>query len=1288
MVMEVDMKRKRLYGGILGTLLAFFSLFTACEQPTALSSNASVSSVSVAGVRALSLGSPSMDWMQAVEDPGHVFIGRGSLSDALVEVQAASGAAVLLARARPNVQPDFVSNNIFSFESEDFLFVEAFSENLDTYTIYAIVVHSRNPGLLDLTLDGKSAMGGTTTEGRPIVSYGDLGTPAASPDAIPEENEGTISFDDAKSGTSLAVTLTPEVDSSYFRVTAAGPESAPVFTGPFAGAAGGVISGLSVTAVDGDYLYIEARGDGSYSDLSYYKMKMVARSNDRRLKTAKFVWYDGDTKVGEQTLGIGVMGTHSFSGGENYGNYDNGAEVVGGSGTSQAMPVNSSSIMTQYDDASGERPPANFRLTLELEGEDPDLQIDFDYTKNQRSQPQFVIPGVKNGGVGVGDYGKLIGFYWIAVEVTSPMGEKGWYKFGSRIGSENADIGSIKINGVALPELPGGNSSSADVSQGFVDYTLPANADMTAIRIEAAPLAGYYSVVSVVMAPDRYTDVTPVLFDMNEVESLDGATGINTTTLGLTPGQFVYIRVLAEISWLYGGSGFVSPTWNPARTDGYTAYKFYKVRILREGTNSDVEVSDITYKGASIGDLPAPITVSTSQNTTFTTDGKKNVITVTNTTTTWSADHAVYQTNDYDEAVFSATGSPGVRFAYGLASGPTAVIGTTDFTDSGRFGGLASNSYVVVRATSEDGLTVQYYRIHMLSPSGSDYAPAAIMINGENIDDIGEGNAGITGSTAVEYGLPNRAAFERVTVAVTPPNPYVNTEYALADAVNTNLDADSDNNGEIDVNYWTHTDGVFEYVNPAQYVYIRMISADRTATRYYKVRLMQTGASDDAALTDIRINGTSIGTVPAPNNAVTGTTAGLYQLTSLQNLNNLQVAVDASPGATVAYAAAVANNTNIGADGWGETTGIFGIFPNAQWLNIRVVSESGLTIRYYKVRLAAGNPEADIGDITINGASITGETPLPAANTAVTGTTSVVYHIPNAAALTNMTVAATGVSTGATVAYAGAEAANSNITAWTNTTGRFPSFTAGQWVYIRVISEDTVTTRYYKVRVAVGSDAAVITGITINSVAVSLPAPNTAVTGTTAETYTTSSLLNPLTAAVQGASTGATVTYAVAAAANTNTAAAAFTGTASITGFTSGQYLVIRVVSQDTITTNYYKVRVIHGNPNAALEGIRINNEYVIPLPPANNAANGVNAGSLEFPSDATLAPVTVNVGVSPGAAVAYASAAAANTNITGWTNTTGVFNTFTAGSYVAVRVISQDGQTTRYYKVRLTVTP
>jgi hypothetical protein len=1274
--MEGDMRRRLLLMETLGVLLVFFLFFTACQQPGSLSSEVNVSSVSIAGVEALSLGNPSMDWMQAAENPGHVFIGKASLEEAAVGIGAPPGSTVFLAQAKANVQPYFVPDTTFSFESEDFLFVEVFSENQDQYLIYAIVVHARNPGLLDLTLDGRSAMGGKTTEGRPIASFGDLGAPADSPAGITVESEGTIAFNDESAGTPIPVTLMPEVASATARITTASPGAAPLFSGPFVGADGGTISGLSVAAVDGNYIYIEVKGDGTYGALSYYKLKMTAKKNDRRLKTAKFVWYDGNTKLGEQSLGIGTMGTHSFSGGENYGNYDNGAEVVGGSGTSQAMPASSTSIMTLYDDAGGQRPPANFRLSLELEGEDSDLQFAFDYTKNQRSQPQFVIPGVD----GTGEFGKLIGFYWIAVEVTTPMGEKGWYKFGSRIGSESADIGSIKINDVALTPLPAGNKTAADVSAGYITYTVPANADMSNIKIEAVPPSGLYSTVSIVMAPEENTNIAYGLFDLNEESNLDRDTGINTTTLGINSGQFVYIRVLAEISWLYGGSGFVSATWNPARTeDGYTAYKFYKVRILRQGATSDINITGIKYKGTSIGTLPSPVTVSTSQNTSPSTDMKKNVITTTTTTTTWGTEHVQHLTDDYTDVSVSVDldpATPNVKFAYALAtSNVTTAIAAADFVDSGRFEGLESNNYIVIRATSEDGTNVQYYKIHVLSPSGSDYAPTDIKINGGSIGAVGAGNAAVTGATVVDYNLPTLASFDTVTVTVDKPSQYTAVAYALADANNTDIAADG----------WTNTTGIFENVSPAQYVYIRTIAADRTATRYYKVRLLLSGAQTGAELTEIRINGTSIGSVPAANTAVTGTNSVLWKVDTLQNLNNLQVSVAKSEGSSVAYAIAAANNTNV--TDWANTTGVFGIFQNAQYLYIRVVSESGLTINYYKVRIAAGNGSAAITDIRINGTSITGETALPAANTEVAGTTSVLYHAANAAALTNMAVTVEAAA-GASVAYAAAAANNTTDTSWTNTTGIFPAFTAAQWVYIRVISEDTITTRYYKVRVAVGSGEATITGITINGAAVTLPAPNTVVTGPTAAAYASSTLLNPVTAAVQGTAAGAVVTYAAAAAATTNTSAASFTGTPSFSGFTSGQYVVIRVVSQDTINTNYYKVGVIHGNPDAELEGIRINGNYVIPPPQSNAMVTGTNAGTLALAAGDFDSDVTVRVGVSPGASVAYGTAATDSANITNWGNTSGVFANFIAGQYVVVRVISQDGQTTLYYKVQLTAAP
>jgi len=865
------------------------------------------------------------------------------------------------------------------------------------------------------------------------------------------------------------------------------------------------------------------------------------------------------------------------------------------------------------------------------------------------------------------------------------MGEKGWYKFGSSIGSENTDLGSIKINGTVLPTLPDGNISASDATNGYVTLTVPANTNMDNLTVEVASPAGYYSRIAVAPALDEYTDVSSVLYNLNEDEFFNSNTGVNTTTLGLVSGQFIHIRLLAELSWFYGGSGFVGATWCPAREgDGYTAYKYYKVRVVKQGATSDIAISDIKYKGTSIGTLPEPIEVTATQSNGFSTDMKKNVIVATTTETIWSDVGTVYQTNDFTDIALTVTpdpATPNLRFAYAVsATNPSPnAIPAANFNTTGLFGSIDSNSYIVIRATSEDGTNVKYYKIHLLSPVGPACEPTAIKINGASIGAIGTGNAAVTGAEYVTYNMPNKGAFDEVTVTVDKPNSDVSVAYVLVGAndLTTNIEQGVGSDGTpIAVDPFTDTEGVFTLVSPAQYLYIRTISADRTRKLYYKVRLMLAGANTEATLTEIKINGASISSVPAANATVTGTTAGLHHVASLQNLNNMQVTVTASTGASVAYASSDANNTNM--QDWANTTGVFGIFLNANYLYIRVASEDGLTTQFYKVRIAAGSDNAALTGISISGTSI-GAVPEP--NTAVTGTTSAVYRVANATALTNLAVTVTAPQT-ASVAY-GASAANNTAPAnWNNTTGTFAPFTAGQWLVIRVVAEDTIATNYYKVRLISGSDSTALTGITVNTQSIgTLPGANDAANGTTAVTYATATPLNPV-AVVATSDNSATISYA--SAPNDDTAPAAYAASGSFAGLASGNYVVIRVVSQDLVNTAYYKVRVIYGSPDADLDGIRINGTYVVPTPAGNTAATGTNAEAITV-STADLASITVKVGVSPGSTVAYGTADADDAAPEDFNNTTGVFTNFTADDYVVVRVISQNGQVTKYYKVKIT---
>ncbi|MDR2477477.1 MAG: hypothetical protein LBD18_06810, partial [Treponema sp.] len=1242
--------KKNVRNGVALLLAAIAVLaLSGCPQPESFSSDVAISGVQIAGVKAITLGTPSTDWMQAVENYGHVFVPSDQLADAVdVQVSAPSGSTIFLAQAKSNVQPYFVSENSFTFEAEDFLFIEVFSENLDAYLIYAIKVHNRNPRLLDLTLSGRSAVGGQSAAGQPVQSFGKLGKPGKSWDTV--EEEGEIAYATSQQGTALALTFKPEVETSLVRVAAAAADTAPVFSGAFQAANNGIISGSTVSPSDTQpYLYIELKGDSSFTDTTYYKIKMIAKGADTNLKTAKIEWYEGDTLKGSLPLVFGQKGTHSWVGSEAYGNYNNGAEVAAAGGTvSIADYVNSTSAI-----------PQNFRAVLKVEQNDPNAELRYDYSKNQRDAS--LLFDKKS------DLGRIVGGYYLGVEVESPIGEKGWYKFRLLSGRNDTGLGSLTIKGAGtnsytISSLPAANAAVG--GQEYVELQVTA-ADLQEIKVEARPPAGYESPISLGIAPRVGTAFATTSFDDNYTNNV-------TTFKSLESGQFLFIRVVSEqATEAYGSSG-AAPTWS--------ANAFYKVRFILQGAAVNATLASLKIGDANIT-LPAPNTVATGPS------GE-----------TVGTEAVQLDTSSFSNVTFTAVPTdPKARVAYGFSSGNvTSPLADTDLQASGTFEQMASNTYLNVRVTSESGTVVNYYKVRVMNSAGPVAKPNAIKINGVSIGDVGTGNAANVPTTntnppapvVIDHHIGSRSSFDEITVTVEGPNEFVDVAYSLNPDY-YNFTFDSKKNTISDATDWSNTDGVFRSVSPAQYVYIRVTSADKTTILYFKVRLLLTGAQTGADLTSLTIGGVAISStsLPGANTAVTGTTEITHYVpgANINVLNNLQISAQGSQGASAAYAMAAANNE--ATNDWSNTDGLFPTWQNGSWLVIRIASEDGMTLRYYKVRIVWGNNSAALTDIKINGASITGEGALPVANTAVTGTTAAVYHAANAAALTSLTAEAATVSPLASVAYAMASASNANTTDFSNTTGAFTPFTAANWLVIRVIAQDSITTNYYKVRIVVGNSSTELTGITVNSQPINqVPAANAAVTGTTAATYSSAVTLSPVTVtAAQAPTTGAAITYAAAPLDNSNTGAASFTTTDSFPGFISGQYVVIRVVSQDTLNTAYYKVQVIHGSPDIELEAIRVNGSYVVPVPQANTTVTGTNTGTLTVGSAADLAVLTVKVSVAPGVGVAYASAASSNANITNWTNTTGRFTNFTSGDYVVIRLVSQDAQSTEYYKVQVT---
>jgi hypothetical protein len=241
--------------------------------------------------------------------------------------------------------------------------------------------------------------------------------------------------------------------------------------------------------------------------------------------------------------------------------------------------------------------------------------------------------------------------------------------------------------------------------------------------------------------------------------------------------------------------------------------------------------------------------------------------------------------------------------------------------------------------------------------------------------------------------------------------------------------------------------------------------------RWYSFRIRVGGPNAD--LTALTVStGNTVGTIPAPNAAATGTTAGSHTMSAAGPWTlNLQSTV--SPGATVAYATTATAAANVTT--W-NTDGTFTGIATAQYVNVRVISGDAFTTQYYKVRLVYGSSDADLISLDV----LSGSEPVyvvPAANDTVTGIIAADYHMVTAAGPWDLDVNAV-VSTGATVTYATAATATANVTTW-NATGIFEGISSAQYVYVRVTPEDLTEPSYYKVRLLYGSDDADILTVTV-----------------------------------------------------------------------------------------------------------------------------------------------------------------------------------------------------------------
>jgi hypothetical protein len=285
----------------------------------------------------------------------------------------------------PGVVPDTYGTANLQLTIEDQIFIQVMAGTNALY--YKVDVHCYTPEISDITLGGRSASGGTQLNGIPIPKVGKgVGTPGDAWNAAGIV-EGEIWFGTTQVGTNLALTVSPIGGAAYTTAVAANGNTEPV---DFA-------NNTAIPAVNGSYLYVKVQSPyEAYPDPSYYKIKLVQKGDDRAIS---------GVTIGGKAVATGVMGTHSFPGSEAWGAYSNGAELAANN-AGVASDVGAAGLASLQVNVATK--PADLAVTYGWTITERDYTIEF--------QSSGVLTNVPSGA-------------YIAIKVSTELGEEGWYKF-------------------------------------------------------------------------------------------------------------------------------------------------------------------------------------------------------------------------------------------------------------------------------------------------------------------------------------------------------------------------------------------------------------------------------------------------------------------------------------------------------------------------------------------------------------------------------------------------------------------------------------------------------------------------------------------------------------------------------------------------------------------------------------------------------------------------------------------------------------------------------------------
>ncbi|MDR0784917.1 MAG: hypothetical protein LBE74_03415 [Treponema sp.] len=278
------------------------------------------------------------------------------------------------------------------------------------------------------------------------------------------------------------------------------------------------------------------------------------------------------------------------------------------------------------------------------------------------------------------------------------------------------------------------------------------------------------------------------------------------------------------------------------------------------------------------------------------------------------------------------------------------------------------------------------------------------------------------------------------------------------------------------------------------------------------------------------------------------------------DLTNAEVIANASAGAKLAYAVGTVGSTKPSTFSDAATVTL----ATNNYLYIRVTSEDGKNVNYYRIQVTTESANANLNGIALGEVQVT-----------ALGTPAATYNaetlVAGMAALTNaqkngVTVTATPSFSGATVKYAKASGDAAPTFADSLTT----DFTDGDFLYVEVTAQNGVDKNVYKVEIQIGRNAS-LTGISFDETPVfnfGIPSATAADVFAGGFLFATQTAKNIAVTATP-ADSQATVKYAKASGDAAPTFAESLT-----TDFTDGDFVYIEVTAANETTKLYYKIQV------------------------------------------------------------------------------------------------------------------